>query len=293
MMEILMTHRDEYRVVPVSVKCYDLTYWGLLQFVRVHNHDSLEILVMREGTMDVHLGEAVIRLMPGDAVIVNPYVTHAIDFVLDEGDRVVYNCLMLELPRFALNYASSRFDELLHELCVCNQRYQPFWAGSESVTAELRLIVDRLKTLFEGACADGSVLHESALVSEAYRLLTLLSAKVEDTPPEFVSSLDLTFINSVTDYVEANYAQPITSMDVCTALCISRRNFTRLFRRSFGTTFTDYLREYRISRAATDFRGSKLPVYEVAAAVGFPDYCSFSRTFKRIIGVSPSQYFKR
>ena len=62
MMEILMTHRDEYRVVPVSVKCYDLTYWGLLQFVRLHNHDSLEIIVMREGTMDVHLGEEVVRL---------------------------------------------------------------------------------------------------------------------------------------------------------------------------------------------------------------------------------------
>jgi len=103
----------------------------------------------------------------------------------------------------------------------------------------------------------------------------------------------LRFIQSVSHYVETHFAQPITSLDACTTLGYSRRNFTRLFGRSFGTTFTDYLREYRISRAATDFRDRDLLVCEIAEAVGFPDYCSFSRTFKRIIGIPPSQYFKR
>ena len=63
--------------------------------------------------------------------------------------------------------------------------------------------------------------------------------------------------------------------------------------RFFGIPFRSYLTEYRISRAMELFlRYEGLSVREIAAKVGFSDYCYFSHMFKRYMGISPTEYLK-
>ncbi|MBR4866617.1 MAG: helix-turn-helix domain-containing protein, partial [Clostridia bacterium] len=47
---------------------------------------------------------------------------------------------------------------------------------------------------------------------------------------------------------------------------------------------------YRVQRAATDYAFSSLSIAEIAEAVGFSDYCYFSKSFKKYIGKSPAEY---
>ena len=291
MLKIYVQHRDEYRVVPVSVKRFAFEPGRHSIYFNAHNHDSLEILLVREGTMHVRLNDTMLTLGAGEAALVNPYDSHAgLSFSQDSG--VIYDCLMLEPGDWTLGFAHSSFNELLTQIRQGSMRFSSFWANNNPLTLRLIAAIDRLRLLFDGEMGSDISVLECELVGEVYRLLSLLSSTAAKTPQAYLTSRDLTFIRSVAGYVSEHFAAPISGADICSALGFSRRNFSRLFRRSFGTTFTDYLREYRIQRAASDFRGSTLPIPEIAAAVGFTDYCYFSRSFKRIIGITPAQYFR-
>ncbi|MBQ2708959.1 MAG: helix-turn-helix transcriptional regulator [Clostridia bacterium] len=291
MLKIYVQHRDEYRVVPASVKRFVFEPGNSSVYFGAHNHDSLEILLVREGAMNVRLNDTVLTLNAGDAALVNPYDSHT-GFSVSPDSGTAYDCLMLEPGDWALGFSHSSFNELLTQIRQGSMRFASFWASGNPHTVRLTAAIDRLRMLFDGEMDSDIPVLECELVGEVYRLLSLLASTAARTPQEYLHNRDLTFIRSVAGYVSEHFAAPISGADICSALGFSRRNFSRLFRRSFGTTFTDYLREYRIQRAASDFRGSALPIPEIAAAVGFTDYCYFSRSFKRVIGITPAQYFR-
>lgn len=72
----------------------------------------------------------------------------------------------------------------------------------------------------------------------------------------------------------------------------SKGYFCALFKRSFGTTFTEHLRAQRIRAAIEKHISDNLSLSETAASVGFSDYAYFSRCFKKYAGIAPSEYFK-
>ena len=66
--------------------------------------------------------------------------------------------------------------------------------------------------------------------------------------------------------------------------------FRRLFREEFGMSPKQYVTRFRISHAASLILSGYFTLQEVSARCGFRDYKHFTVQFKRIIGVSPSQY---
>ena len=92
------------------------------------------------------------------------------------------------------------------------------------------------------------------------------------------------------DYVAANFHDRV---DLATAarLChMSPSHFSRVFKSERGMTFSRYLVEFRIRRACVLLADSGRSVKEVGFGVGFNDLAYFSRTFRRCVGVCPTQY---
>jgi len=75
-------------------------------------------------------------------------------------------------------------------------------------------------------------------------------------------------------------------------LRVDRRYLRNLFVRYRGVSTKEYLTRYRLSRACELLRHAPLSVGEIAAEVGYPDALTFSRLFKKHIGVSPAKYRK-
>ena len=90
------------------------------------------------------------------------------------------------------------------------------------------------------------------------------------------------------DYVERHYATAIDVDDMARAAGYSRAHFTREFRRAFGETPRAYLLTRRLERAASLLRTTDWPVSEVCWSVGLTSVGSFTTSFSRTYGMSPS-----
>jgi len=93
-------------------------------------------------------------------------------------------------------------------------------------------------------------------------------------------------------HVEHNFEQKLRQSAIASSAGMSSSAFSRAFKAEFGITFSQYLARYRISRACHLLRQGSHSVTNVGQAVGFDDASHFARTFRALLGVSPSA-FKR
>ena len=92
------------------------------------------------------------------------------------------------------------------------------------------------------------------------------------------------------DLVDSRYAEPLDLEALARAAHVSSRHFSRSFRQTFGETPHQYLITRRIERARYLLRTTDMQVAEVGLAVGFKGVGSFTTTFRRHVGVSPTEY---
>src|SRR2546427_12440826 len=92
------------------------------------------------------------------------------------------------------------------------------------------------------------------------------------------------------DLADARYAQPLDVDDMAGAAGLSRAHFSREFRRTFGESPHGYLLTRRLERAAALLRNTDRSVAEICFSVGLQSLGSFTSSFGRAFGLSPTAY---
>jgi len=94
----------------------------------------------------------------------------------------------------------------------------------------------------------------------------------------------------VEEYVKKNFMHEISMQDAARAVNYSDAYFSKMFKQQFGLNFTAYLTEYRIEEAKKMLCQPTISVKDIGVRVGYPDSNYFARVFRRMNGVSPSEY---
>jgi AraC-like DNA-binding protein len=92
------------------------------------------------------------------------------------------------------------------------------------------------------------------------------------------------------DLADARYFEPLTVDDLARAAGLSRAHFGREFGRAFGESPHAYLLTRRLERAAALLRNTDRTVAEICFDVGLQSVGSFTTSFTRTFGLSPSKY---
>jgi AraC-like DNA-binding protein len=92
------------------------------------------------------------------------------------------------------------------------------------------------------------------------------------------------------DLADARYFEPLDVDDLANAAGLSRAHFSREFRRTFGEPPHSYLLTRRLERAAALLRNTDHSVAEICLSVGLQSIGSFTTSFKRMYGKSPTAY---
>ena len=110
---------------------------------------------------------------------------------------------------------------------------------------------------------------------------------------EQIKAASFGYVDNSLRYIQYNYASNIGVADIARYVGISRSQLYRAFLQDFGVSPHAYLQTYRINEACSLLRDPAYSVAEVAGSVGFNDPLYFSRVFKSIKGVTPSDYQKK
>jgi AraC-like DNA-binding protein len=92
------------------------------------------------------------------------------------------------------------------------------------------------------------------------------------------------------DLADARYFEPLGVNDMASAAGLSRAHFSREFRRAFGEPPHAYLLTRRLERAAALLRTTDRSVADICFSVGLQSVGSFTTSFTRTYGVSPTAY---
>ena len=92
------------------------------------------------------------------------------------------------------------------------------------------------------------------------------------------------------DLIDARYREALDVPTIARVAHLSPAHFSREFRRVFGETPHRYLLTRRLERAAALLRNTEWPVADICLAVGLSSIGSFTTSFRRAYGTSPSAY---
>jgi AraC-like DNA-binding protein len=95
------------------------------------------------------------------------------------------------------------------------------------------------------------------------------------------------------DLADARYLEPLTVDDMAAAAGLSRAHFSREFRSTFGESPHAYLLTRRLERAAALLRTTDRSVADICLSVGLQSVGSFTTSFTRTYGMSPTAYRAR
>ncbi len=258
-----------------------------LDFDRVplHWHDDMEIIYIKKGhgyvTVDLKQykvsGSTIILILPGQLHSIEQY-----DDLSMEYENIIFNANML-LPR---TEDASSADFL-----------RPFLNGKIAVPSVYSAIsnyyddISRCVDACDEICKTKPEGYELFIKGKLYELFFILSNRCrEEKNPKTLKSLDK--IKIIMKYVENHYMEHITIAEIADIAQFSESHFMRYFKDTMGTSFIDYLREYRLTMAARLLLASDASVLSIAEEVGFDNLSYFNRTFKKEYAVTPSQYRK-
>jgi len=92
------------------------------------------------------------------------------------------------------------------------------------------------------------------------------------------------------DLADTRYAEPLGVEDLAAAAGLSRAHFSRAFKKAFGESPHAYLLTRRLERAAAQLRTTDRSVADICLSVGLQSIGSFTTSFSRTYGLSPTAY---
>ncbi|GBG05668.1 hypothetical protein PAT3040_00152 [Paenibacillus agaridevorans] len=253
----------------------------------LHWHEHFEIIYMAEGSACFHIDRQQYEARPGTLLIVPSgglHVGYAATDCQIQYWSLVFNRSLLESP----------FQDPLHERYV-----SPYLDGSLRFPVQLddgegvRPIVE----IFRGMIKEferKERAYELVVKAQVHLLFSLLSRycyplSSNDSPALLDKRMER--FKSLILYIQTHYAEKLPLSEAARMVNLTPYHFCNVFKAATGRTYVDFVNRLRMDMAERQLREGA-NVTETASRVGFGNLNYFSKLFKQIKGVSPSEVRK-
>lgn len=100
----------------------------------------------------------------------------------------------------------------------------------------------------------------------------------------------LDWLEKAKQYIEHHFAEQITVEQIAELVGVDRTHFSKMYRKAYGISPIDFLLQLRMHEAKLLLKHTNYKIAEIAQAVGYQDISSFSKAFKKRVGMSPVEY---
>jgi two-component system response regulator YesN len=188
------------------------------------------------------------------------------------------------------------FDAELTALMQELKREQPTKTEVSPLLVQLVIVLHRQLESFHvlGDAQPEPLLHQLSLLNTLEEMIEAIGSRFHEWMKTAASADDQvsgrTFVQRAIEYVHHHYDRDLSIDEVAEAAGLSCSYFCVLFKQQTGSTFLDYLTRYRIDKACSILRNSDVKVFQIAPLVGYQDPKYFTQVFKKIVGMTPSEY---
>ena len=133
--------------------------------------------------------------------------------------------------------------------------------------------------------ADG---HATGNMHTVHRENESCKADADSEEQEIVSERILS--EKILVYIQENYMEDISLQDVAAVMNYSDAYFCKIFKHCFDKSFIVYLSEFRVEKAKQLLADLVINIKDISSSVGYRDSNYFTKVFKRIVGMTPSEY---
>ena len=255
-----------------------------------HYHPAIEIMYITRGIGTRFVGDCIEQYEEGDVCMIGPNLPHEwrnddAYFDKESGLRATCICLFFKREIFDPNFIRLPEMNNIRDLIERSRRGLKFTGNSKlEITRFIRSSVNDVG------------------VRKVTNLLTLLELMATSTEYELLASVgftnsvnseDFERFNKVYKFLVKNFTTSIRLEEVSTLVGLTPTAFCRYFNERTKKTFVEYLNEMRIGYSKKLLLENKMKISTISGEVGFPNLSNFISQFKKVTGMSPSQFQKQ
>ena len=100
-------------------------------------------------------------------------------------------------------------------------------------------------------------------------------------------------MEQIREYIDCHYMENLTAAALGNEIGISQGYLSQLIKKETGKTYSELIQQKKLEKAKELLRYSEKTVGEIAQETGYSDYYYFTKTFKRLTKMTPSEYRKK
>lgn len=263
--------------------------FGPQKMVQAHIHNYIEIIYALSGKYQILLNNQNYSFLEGDMVLINSNEIHTI-FSLSEGNNR-YVVIKFE-PELLYTTVQSVFEMKYVMPFILNEStHQKVFMKSEIEHTVIPGLIHEINKEYSEKLYG----YELAIKANIFHLFLLILRRwneqnIDLNIDEEINKDMIKRIGPVFDYIEENYQNDITALDMAKHCNISYSYFSRLFTRIMKRNFREYLNYVRITKSEYLLTSTDLNITEIALQVGFSTSSYYIQQFKLYKDISPKQY---
>lgn len=266
------------------VACYhdDLT----IQPVPWHWHEEFEAVLVTEGTAVITSGNKKQIVTAGNGMFTNSGVLHA-DWNYDTSSCRFHSIVFH--PSLVGGSPDSIFwHKYLYPL-INDKSIDGIYLDCEIPWQKEAL--DSIESAWQ-SCSNEHSGYEFSTRDALSRLLCLLVTNLPalENVPSFKSLRDRERIKQMMQYIQAHYSAPLTVKKIAASASISESECLRCFHNTIHITPIQYVKQFRVHKAAELLLSTEEKIIHICFQCGFQEMSYFSKVFRTIYGVTPSEY---
>jgi len=247
--------------------------------VDTHWHQSIELLYIARGNVDIILAGKLYQLSETDLLLIGPNIPHSL-----RSDNATMIALQLKLE-----YLNALPQQLLQNGYFLNLQDEYSRSHPEAFDAIKHCIAQLLRVNVEGRAYIDLI-----NVSYCYRLVYVLLTNyyVAAEKKERYGDGQLERVQKLLIYINSHFQEPLTLDKLAELAALTPAHLSKTFKQYMGVTLSEYIKAIRIHRAVSYLSSTSLSIGEICEKCGFPNKHSFIDAFRSKYSELPSQWRK-
>lgn len=219
-----------------------------------------------------------------------PFNMNKIQGLVDHFEDRLKSCIEVA----GINQAAEIIDEFCSKLEEIHTEQQEAVKAFVDIYFKIQLANARFKEAVDEAFVFN---YSYAKVLYLFDTLDMVNSYTNKVYGEILKKLsvivkrkDKRIIEVVKEYIKDHYSEDLTLNRLADVAYVNPNWLSEIFKSQTGESFVDYFTRVRIEKAKELLKDIRVKTYEVGELVGYGDAAYFSKVFKKVVGVSPSEY---